>query len=150
MKKYVDVIVTGIHSRAGEPTEKIITNSAGVFEEMEDGMCVLEYDEDQDAGGGTVKIHNKVSIAPDGKGMEIIRGGDIKSKLAFADQLEYDTEYNTPYGSMQMKVRTNNFDFIKTRQEEEMKLMAEYALEMGGQVLSDSILVIEIKNSEAH
>ena len=149
MKKNVDVIVTGIHSRVGEPTEKIVTNSVGVFEEKEDGMCILEYDEEQDAGGGTVKIHNKVSIAPDGKGMEIIRGGDIKSKLAFADKLEYDTEYNTPYGSMQMKVRTNNFDFIKTRQEEDMKLMAEYVLEMEGEVLSDSILVIEIKNSEA-
>ena len=40
------------------------------------------------------------------------------------------------------------FDFTKIRQEDEMKLMAEYELEMDGQVLSASMIIIEIKNSE--
>ena len=63
--------------------------------------------------------------------------------------LEYDTEYQTPYGSMAMKVVTNSFDFNANHQEEAMKVMAEYALEMEGQVLSDSMIIIEIKNAEA-
>ena len=147
MKKNVDVNVTGIHSRMGEPTEKISTSASGVYEELEDSSCVLEYDEEQDTGAGILKVHNKVMIAPDGKGMEIIRGGEMKSKLAFAEGLEYDTEYNTPYGTMLMKVITKSFDFVKAHKDETMKLMAEYALEMGGQVLSDSMIVIEIKNA---
>ena len=149
MKKNVAVNVTGIHSRPGEPTEKIVTNSMGIYESMEDGRRILEYDEEQEAGFGSAHVHNKVYIAPDGNSMEIIRGGEHSSKLAFGKELKYDTEYITPYGTMQMKVITTSFDFIKVRQENEMKLMAEYELEMGGEVISDSMIIIEIKNSEA-
>jgi uncharacterized beta-barrel protein YwiB (DUF1934 family) len=147
MKKNVDVMVTGIHSRLGEPTEKITTQTSGTYEELEDCSSVLEYDEEQDTGAGMLKIHSRVMISPDGKGMEIVRGGEMKSKLAFANGLEYDTEYNTPYGSMQMKVITKSFDLTRAHQDEGMKLVAEYALEMGGQVLSDSMIVIEIKSA---
>ena len=84
-------------------------------------------------------------IFPDGKGMEIVRGGQLRSKLAFAQGLEYDTEYNTPYGSMSMKVVTKSFDLVRAHQDEELKLVAEYALEMEQQVLSDSMIVIEVK-----
>lgn len=149
MKKQVDVTVTGIHSRAGEPMEKVITNAVGVLEEAEDESLILTYEEEQDTGSGVAKISNKVSVSPDRKGMEIRRGGDIRSKLAFGEALEYDTEYNTPYGSMQMKVITRSFDYMKGRQEEKIKLMAQYSLEMGGEVLSDSMLIIEIKKAEA-
>lgn len=148
MRRNVDVNVTGIHSRPGEPTEKIITSSRGFYEDMEDGRRLVEYDEEQEASGGTVKVHNKVFIAPDCKSMEIIRGGDTNNKLAFGEELEYDTEYQTPYGSMSMKVVTNSFDF-NLNHHEDMKVMAEYALEMEGQVLSDSMIIIEIKNAEA-
>ena len=148
MRKNVDVNVTGIHSRPGEPTEKIVTSSIGYYEDMEDGRRLVEYDEEQDAGNGTVKVHNKVYIASDGKSMEIIRGGETENRLQFGEEMEYDTQYDTPYGSMSMKVITNNFDFNTTHQEEAMKVIAEYALEMEGQILSDSMIIIEIKNAE--
>ena len=148
MKKNVDVNVTGIHSRPGEPTEKIVTTSMGMYEVLDDGSKIIEYDEKQDTGNGELCVHNKVCIASDGNSMEITRGGDMNSKLAFGKELEYDTAYETPYGTMQMKVVTTSFDFINIRHEEEMKLMAEYELEMGGEVLSDSMIIIEIKNAE--
>ncbi len=148
MKKNVDVNVTGIHSRPGEPTEKIITTSSGIYEYLEDGSRILEYDEEQDTGNGKMKVHNKVMLDSDEEKMEIIRGGAIGSKLAFGKELAYDTEYVTPYGTMQMKVVTTSFDFIKVKDEEEMKLMAEYELEISGEVLSNSMIVIEIKKAE--
>ena len=43
MKKNVDVNVTGIHSRPGEPTEKIVTTSMGMYEVLDDGSKILEY-----------------------------------------------------------------------------------------------------------
>ena len=149
MRRNVDVNVTGIHSRPGEPTEKIVTNSKGIYVDMDDGRRLVEYDEEQQASGGVVRVHNKVLIASDGKSMEIIRGGDTHNRLEFGEELEYDTEYQTPYGSMSMKVVTNNFDFNENHQDDAMKVMAEYALEMEGQVLSDSMIIIEIKNAEA-
>jgi uncharacterized beta-barrel protein YwiB (DUF1934 family) len=148
MRRNVDVNVTGIHSRPGEPTEKIVTFSSGIYEDMEDGRRLVEYDEEQDACRGSMKVHNKVYIASDGKSMEIIRGGENENRLQFGEEMEYDTQYDTPYGSMSMKVVTNSFDFNTTHQEEDMKVIAEYALEMEGQVLSDSMIIIEIKNAE--
>ena len=125
----------------------VITN--GIYQDMEDGRRLVEYDEEQDAGNGVVRVHNKVYISSDGKSMEIFRGGETENRLAFGEEMEYDTEYNTPYGSMTMKVVTKSFDFNTSHQEDDMKVIAEYALEMEGQVLSDSMIIIEVKNAEA-
>ena len=150
MNRNVEVNVTGIHSREGEPTEKVETNAVGVFELLSDGSRVVEYDEDQDMGTGSMKVHNRVCIDAQGGKMEIIRGGATRSTLAFGDKLVYDTEYSTPYGSMQMKVRTNSFDFNSVRNDEEMKVVAEYDLEIEGQVVSRSMIVIDVKNAAAN
>ncbi len=148
MRRNVDVNVTGIHSRPGEPTEKIVTFSSGIYEDMEDGRRLVEYDEEQDACRGSMKVHNKVYIASDGRSMEIVRGGEHSSRLEFGEELAYDTQYNTPYGSMTMKVITNSFEFNTSHEEEDMKIMAEYELEMEGKVVSDSMIIIEIKKAE--
>ncbi len=150
MNKNVEVIVTGIHSREGEPTEKVETSALGSFEVLEDGSRILEYDEDQDLGGGSMKVHNRVEIQPDGRKMEIIRGGATRSRLAFGEKLVYDTEYATPYGSMQMKVRTNSFDLSSAHGDEELKVVAEYDLEIDGQVVSNSMIFIDIKIAAAN
>ena len=149
MRRNVAVNVTGIHSRPGEPTEKIMTSSAGIYQDMEDGRRLVEYDEEQDAGNGVVKVHNKVFIASDGRSMEMLRSGATENRLEFGKELKYDTEYNTPYGSMTMRVITTSFEFNEGRIDDDMKIMAEYALEMEGQILSDSMIIIEIKNAEA-
>ena len=81
--------------------------------------------------------------------MEILRSGATENRLEFGKELKYDTEYNTPYGSMTMRVITTSFEFNEGRIDDDMKIMAEYALEMEGQILSDSMIIIEIKNAEA-
>ena len=113
MNRNVEVNVTGIHAREGEPTEKVESLSPGIYELLEDGSFVIEYDEEQDTGAGSMKVHNRVLIGADGSKMEIVRGGATTSKLTFANDLEYDTEYATPYGTMMMKVKTRSFDFTR-------------------------------------
>ena len=149
MNKDVEVIVTGIHSRDGEPTEKVESLAAGIYELLEDGSCAIEYDEEQDTGAGSTKVHNRVLIGADGQKMEIVRGGATTSRLTFAENLEYDTEYVTPYGTMLMKVRTNSFDLTRVGGDEEIKVVADYDLEIDGQVVSKSMIVIDIKNAVA-
>lgn len=149
MNRNVEVSVTGIHAREGEPTEKVESTHLGSFELLEDGSRVVEYESDMDTGHESMKVHNKVLIAPGGDAMEIIRRGATSSRLAFGDNMEYDTDYMTPYGSMKMKVRTNSFDFNMGKNEEEMKVVAEYDLEIDGQVISSSMVVLDIKNTEA-
>ena len=146
MNRHVEINVTGIHSRQGEPTEKVESTTKGTYELLEDGSRIVEYDEEQGTGSKHLKVHNRVRIGPDGRRMEILRAGANRSVLKFGEKMEYDTEYSTPYGSMQMKVRTNSFDF-STRNDEEIKVVAEYDLEMEGRVVSQSMVVIDIKNA---
>ena len=147
MSREVEVFVTGIHVREGEPTEKVEKNATGSFEILEDGSRIVEYVEHQDEAA-SMKVHNRVEIEPDGLKMAVIREGATRSRLYFGQELEYDTEYNTPYGSMQMKVRTTDFDY-SNKNDEEIKVVAEYDLEIGGDVVSRSMIVIEIKNAVA-
>ena len=147
MNREVEVFVTGIHVREGEPTEKVETNATGTFEILEDGSAVVEYDEHQDEDG-SMKVHNRVKIEPGGHKMAIVRNGATSSKLFFGQELEYDAEYLTPYGAMQMKVRTTDFDY-SNRNDEEIKVVAEYDLEIGGEVVSRSMIVLDIKNAVA-
>ncbi len=147
MTRKVDVFVTGIHVRAGEPPEKVESTSPGLYEVLEDGTRLVEYDENQMSGQGEMKVHNRVEIGADLRNMEIKRSGATSSQLSFGENKEYDTEYLTPYGSMQMKVRTNSFD-CNMKKDEEIKVVAEYDLEVGGRVISESMIVIDIKNAE--
>ena len=149
MNSNVEVNVTGIHAREGEPTEKVESTHIGSFKLLADGSRVVEYDSDMDTGHESMKVHNRVLIAPGGNTMEIVRSGATSSRLAFGDDMEYDTEYVTPYGSMKMTVRTNSFDFNVGINEEEMKVVTEYDLEIDGQVISSSMVVLDIKNTEA-
>ncbi len=149
MNRNVEVNVTGIHSREGEPTEKVESLAAGIYELLEDGSVAIEYDEEQDTGAGSMKVHNRVLIGADGRKMEIVRGGATSSTLAFAEDLEYDTEYATPYGTMLMKVKTKSFDLTRVGGDEEIKVVADYDLEIEGRVVSSSMIVIDIKNAVA-
>lgn len=149
MNRNVEVNVTGIHSREGEPTEKVESLAAGIYELLEDGSVAIEYDEEQDTGAGSMKVHNKVLIGADGRKMEIVRAGSTSSTLTFAEDLEYDTEYATPYGTMLMKVKTKSFDLTRVGGDEEIKVVADYDLEIEGRVVSSSMIVIDIKNAVA-
>ena len=93
MNRNVEVSVTGIHSREGEPTEKVIATLPGSFELLEDGRRLVEYDEDLDPGHEGMRVHNKVLIDARGETMEIIRAGATKSRLAFGDNMEYILKY---------------------------------------------------------
>ncbi len=75
MNRNVEVNVTGIHSREGEPTEKVESLAAGIYELLEDGSVAIEYDEEQDTGAGSMKVHNRVLIGADGRKMDIVRAG---------------------------------------------------------------------------
>ena len=145
MNRNVDITVTGIHSRPGDPTEKVETLSTGVYELLEDGRQIIEYDEEQIKG--ELIVHNRIELSPGDEGMMITRSGGADSVLSFKRDGVYDTDYSTPYGMMKMRVRTSEFDLSKSA-DESMKIVAGYSLEMEGQLLSDSMIVIEIKNAE--
>ncbi|WP_026651539.1 DUF1934 domain-containing protein [Butyrivibrio proteoclasticus] len=150
MKKNVSVNVTGVHHRQGEEPEKIITTSRGLMEVKDDGIRVVDYVESQETDGESIKVHNKLLIASDERSMDLVRGGDNKSRLSFGEKMECNTEYNTPYGSLQMKVKTSSFEYKKSDDEDLIEISADYILELDGQALSESQIMIEIKEAKTY
>ncbi|WP_158588749.1 DUF1934 domain-containing protein [Butyrivibrio sp. X503] len=144
MKKKVEVNVTGIHNRQGEPEEKINTVSEGVYEVTSDGTGIIEYKEVQEADGHRFVFHNKAIISPDKKMLEVQRGGSMSTGLVFSEGKDHETEYNTPYGKMFMNVITKSLAF-EEGDVGEIKAVAEYAIKMGDEIVSDSVITIETK-----
>ena len=144
MKKRVEVNVTGIHNRQGDPEEKINTVSEGIYEISADGTGVIEYKEIQEEDGHRLVFHNKAVISADRKTLEIQRGGAMSAGLVFTEGKEHKTEYNTPYGKMFMKVVTKSLVF-EEGDAGEIKAVAEYAIKMDEEIVSDSVITIETK-----
>ena len=144
MKKKIEVNVTGIHNRQGDPEEKINTVSEGIYEIGADGVSVIEYKEIQEADGHRLVFHNKAVISADRKTMEIQRGGAMSTGLVFSEGKDHETEYNTPYGKMFMNVITKSLSF-EEGDAGEIKAVAEYAIKMGDEIVSDSVITIETK-----
>lgn len=144
MKKKVEVNVTGIHNRQGEPEEQINTVSEGVYEISSDGTGIIEYKEIQEADGHRIVFHNKAIISSDRTTLEIQRGGAMSTGLVFTEGKEHETEYNTPYGKMFMKVVTKRLVF-EEGDAGVIKAVAEYAIKMDDEVVSDSVITIETK-----
>lgn len=144
MKKRVEVNVTGIHNRQGDPEEKINTVSEGIYEISADGTGVIEYKEIQEEDGHRLVFHNKAVISADRKTLEIQRGGAMSAGLVFTEGKEHETEYNTPYGKMFMKVVTKSLVF-EEGDAGEIKAVAEYAIKMDEEIVSDSVITIETK-----
>ena len=147
MKNKVEVSVTGTHARQGEPEERIDTVSEGIYEIGPDGTGIIEYKEIQETDGQRFVFNNKAIISPDRKKMEIIRGGAMSTGLVFSEGMQHDTEYNTPYGKLFMKVHTKSLAFEEGG-EGEIKAVAEYAILMDDEVVSDSVIIIETKKAK--
>ena len=61
----------------------------------------------------------KVLVVDDEK--SIVKG--LKFSLEQED-MEVDTEYQTPYGSMNMRVRTSSFDYSRNNNDQKIKVVA--------------------------
>lgn len=144
MKKKVDINVTGIHIRDGNEEERIDTSSRGIYEALTDGSVRIEYEEVQDMGGQRIKVANKVTVPADLKSIEVMRIGAMNSKMVFGSE-EYVMDYKTPYGSMQMEVVTKSLDFKNEANGVIGEIYAEYMIKAGDEILSDSKMIIEIK-----
>ena len=144
MKKKVDINVTGIHIRDGNEEERIDTSSRGIYEALTDGSVRIEYEEVQDMGGQRIKVANKVTVPADLKSIEVMRTGAMNSKMVFGSE-EYVMDYKTPYGSMQMEVITKSLDFKNEENGVIGEIYAEYMIKAGDEILSNSKMIIEIK-----
>ena len=99
MKKEVNIEITTDSFPKGDEPRHISTKTKGNAFSGE-GLLYVTYMENPEEFGTTT---TKVKIKPDR--IELIRSGNVESRLVFCKDVPYEGSYNTPYGSLPLKIR---------------------------------------------
>lgn len=124
MKK--DVIIT-INTRSipREDTPRIISTEAKGTVYTKDGLFYITYKENPEEFGKTLTT---VKIKSDR--VELIRTGNVSSRLVFRKGIPYEGSYNTPYGSLPLKLEVSDMEILTG--DEEGSLLMKYSLDFAG------------------
>ena len=74
--------------------------------------------------------------------LELVKTGAVRTRMVFRQGKECMTEYVTPYGCLQMGLRTDVLS-VSCEEEGRMEIRVEYALTSGGYPVSDCVLTIQ-------
>ena len=92
-----------------------------------DGLLYISYYENPEEFGKTL---TKVKIKNDR--VELIRTGNIVSRLVFCKTLPFEGMYNTPYGSLPVKINVTHLDINADENSGIVKMI--YNLDFAGDV----------------
>ena len=124
MKKDVSInITTQSIPKADEP-QTISTKAKGTVYKKDD-LLYISYPENPEEFGKTlttVKIKNDR--------VELIRTGNISSRLVFIKNRPFESSYNTPYGSLPLKLTVSDMNI--SVDETEGTIFMKYSLDFAG------------------
>ena len=104
MKKQVNITIKTESVPLNDSPRHISTVTKGnVF--YKDELLYILYKENPEEFG---KTQTTVKIKNDR--LELIRTGDITSRLIFSKNILYEGSYNTPYGSLPLKIEVSNLE----------------------------------------
>lgn len=145
MKKNVLITVRGTQTMDQE-SETIETVHTGTYRSLPD-MDVILYEEimldDTDGTSGSTKNIMKIQDSQ----FTLIKKGEIKTEMHFAENHTFHGFYQTPLGVFDMTIHTTTLQIQKT--EKCIKLMIQYALELNGMHVSDCNMKISVEPDEA-
>lgn len=134
MEEKVRLVVTGRQKdETGEEAVTELRAEARLFER--NGSIYILYEELQE---GTA-IRNTLKLK--GSILEMTKEGAVRTRMTFQPGKEYMTEYATPYGCLQMGVRTETVEVL--RESGTLRVRAVYTLTSGGYPVSDCELILE-------
>jgi uncharacterized beta-barrel protein YwiB (DUF1934 family) len=105
----------------------------------ESGFYYVEYDETEISGMQGTKT--KLEIYPER--LALIREGTTNAKMEFEKNKDYRTLYNTPYGTMEIKIYTKNLKVDIN--DEGGDIYIDYNMSISGQKPQNTELRINIK-----
>lgn len=139
MERKANISVIGIHDRGEKTPEKIESNGTCTWEVLDDGTSVIKGDEARDESGEMVVTSFRITASK----IKMVRKGSFASVMVFEKGVDHVSTYNTPYGDMDMKVKT---DILEVEEgEDHIHAHVKYVLEMDGQVTSNSDIKIDIR-----
>ena len=104
------------------------------------GKHYVLYEDDMMDGDG--RISTVLKIAPD----SVVRSGGVVQEQRFDKRQESVSEYKTPFGSMELSVRTDTINVVYGTVSGEVDV--SYAMSINGQVQTLNELHIEISAAE--
>jgi len=104
------------------------------------GSFYILFDQKDEASG--LSTNNMIKIK-EGK-IEVRRKGALTTKLVFDEEKPYQTEYETEYGMMDLKIITKEISCQILQKDVNLKI--KYEILMHGKKISDNIYFIESKN----
>lgn len=135
------VRVVGSGELSGD--DKITTVATGRIYTKNNSRYILYETEDENENLLTVKYLLKLT----GNSLEMTKTVmGQKTKIVYSPGQATETEYNSPFGSLQLTFRTTSF-YI-TEKEDFLTMQLKYKICMGEDVLSKNELLIEVKNQE--
>ncbi len=139
MTKDVFVRLTGMqYDSEGQNPEQVEVISRGTYAKK-NGKHYILYDEVQDDIGEVIKNTIKVQD----NCYEVIKGGAVRTHLYFEEGKSYTSFYETPFGSLVLKVNTQAVSLEE--KEEELNIQVAYELEVNYEKLADCRIEMSIQ-----
>ncbi|SHI47224.1 Uncharacterized beta-barrel protein YwiB, DUF1934 family [Parasporobacterium paucivorans DSM 15970] len=141
MTKEVLLSISGIQfdNNEDEPI-KVITAGEYFFE---DDIHYINYEE---VSEDKPKEVTKCTIKIKNNGLEMIKNGPMSVHMIFEEGRKHVSYYNTPYGDLVVGTYTNRVRM--SRQEDAMEITISYGLEINGQHISNSEIVVNVQSKE--
>ena len=138
MGRNVALTLTGCQrDPEGYETVTKLSAAAECFER--NGALYILYEESME-DGGTVKSRIRLKDLL----LEVTRKGAINTCMIFETGKEHMTEYATPFGNLQMGIRTHSIKLDQS--DRELIIAADYSLTTGGIEISRCNISIKIHN----
>lgn len=141
MTKEVELSISGLHTEAGEENAGVETVALGEYYKK-NGSHYLFY---QEALEGLEKQVRTRIVFEQGR-LELVRQGGISTRMVFEKNKKHPVQYHTPYGKFLMGIDTKEVCVEETQ--DCIQVTVDYRLEAEEQYLSDSSIVIRIRERE--
>lgn len=137
MSRTVHVAVHSTLRDAKGETEEIKTEADGVLREV-NGRIHIRYEEPGEDGTAQAVCHVAVG---DGS-VEVVRRGAAETRLRFMKGAVTGSTYKTPYGNLNLKIKTTNLSI--SRSEERLCVTLSYEIGAAGMHVSDCDMTIRV------
>ena len=138
MTKEVEVTITGIQKYADHEDDDLKTSAEGEYY-YRNGSHYILYEERPEGFTETTKSMLKLK---DGC-LEMTRKGLINTSMVFDKSKETVSRYKTPFGEMQLGIRTKDLSVIET--EDVIRAKVAYDLEAEGRHMAECVIEIMIR-----
>lgn len=139
MQQKVVISIEGKQFAPGLEPEVIRTQLPGTLEDRGEAGVFLTYQENGQSE--LERVWTTLKATPDRVVLE--RTGALRSQMVFAEGQEHSSSYATPYGTLELVIRTRTLCSSLDGRGGELKL--EYDLELGGAETGRNTLWLQVR-----